>query len=144
MTNDTLAAVVSALEIGIFEQGPEGEFRSVGAPPAWMAAFSRHPTFPFLGSFLAQAQPFWAEPRAERLTWGPCAEVGPDGREFHFTVTALSLPERRILVFELDRQAELMRSLLQKAREQSLSQAGQASTHADDTVGTDPDPTRVV
>ena len=144
MTPDTLAAVVSALEIGIFEQGPEGGFSSVGTPPAWMAAFSRNPTFPFLGSFLLQAQPFWSEPRAERLTWGPCAEVDADGREFHFTVTALSLPDRKILVFELDRQAELMRSLLQRAREQTLAQGGHASAHADDTVGTDPDPTRVV
>ena len=120
MGNDALQAVVSALEIGIFEQAPDGAFASVGTPPAWMAAFSRNPTFPFLGSFLAQARQFWSEPRADRLTWGPCAEVDPKGREFHFTVSALSLPDRKFLVFELDRSAEPMRALLQKAREQAL------------------------
>ena len=92
MSNDALQAVVAALEIGIFEQGPDGGFASVGTPPAWMAAFSRNPTFPFLGSFLPQARQFWSEPRPDRLTWGPCAEVDPDGREFHFTVSACRCP----------------------------------------------------
>ncbi len=144
MNADALAAVVSALEIGIFEQGPDGGFSSLGTPPAWMAAFNRNPTFPFLGSFLPQAQQFWSEPRVDRLTWGPCAEVDPDGREFHFTVTALSLPGRKILVFELDRHAEPMRAVLQKAREQALAHGRQTSAHAADTVGTDPDGTRIV
>ena len=121
MSDDALQAVVTALDIGIFEQGADGAFISVGTPPAWMAAFSRNPTFPFLGSFLPQARQFWSEPRADRLTWGPCAEVDPEGREFHFTVSAVSLPDRKFLVFELDRHAESMRALLQKAREQALA-----------------------
>lgn len=144
MNSDALQAVVSALEIGVFEQAPDGAFISVGTPPAWMAAFSRNPTFPFLGSFLPQARQFWSEPRADRLTWGPCAEVDPEGREFHFTVSALSLPDRKFLVFELDRSAEPMRMLLQKAREHALSQGRAAEPRANDTVGTDPDPTRLV
>ncbi len=129
MSNDALQAVVSALEIGIFEQAPDGGFASVGTPPAWMAAFSRNPTFPFLGSFLPQARQFWSEPRADRLTWGPCAEVDADGREFHFTVSALSLPDRKFLVFELDRHAEPMRALLQKAREQALARGRAGEPH---------------
>lgn len=138
MSSDALAAVVTALEIGIFEQGPDGGFSSVGTPPAWMAAFSRNPTFPFLGSFLPQARQFWSEPRADRLTWGPCAEVDPTGREFHFTVSAVSLPDRKFLVFELDRHAEPMRALLQKAREQALAREGPRDARDDDTRDTDP------
>ncbi len=138
MSTDALQAVVSALEIGIFEQTPDGAFASVGTPPAWMAAFSRNPTFPFLGSFLTQARQFWSEPRADRLTWGPCAEVDPEGREFHFTVSALSLPDRKFLVFELDRSAELMRTLLQKAREQALADSRPGEARAGDTQATDP------
>ncbi len=49
MSNDALQAVVSALEIGIFEQTPDGAFASVGTPPAWMAAFSRNPTLSVSG-----------------------------------------------------------------------------------------------
>jgi hypothetical protein len=138
MSDDALQAVVAALEIGIFEQGADGEFISVGAPPAWMAAFSRNPTFPFLGSFLSQARQFWSEPRADRLTWGPCAEVDPEGREFHFTVSAVSLPDRKFLVFELDRYAEPMRALLQKVREQALAQERTGKASLDDTQDTNP------
>ena len=36
-------------------------------------------------------------------------------------MSAVSLPDRRLLVFELDRHAEPMRALLQKAREQALA-----------------------
>ena len=138
MSNDALQAVVTALEIGIFEQGADGGFTSVGTPPAWMAAFNRNPTFPFLGSFLPQARQFWSEPRPDRLTWGPCAEVDPEGREFHFTVSAVSLPDRRFLVFELDRSAEPMRLLLQKVREQELAQSRPGQPLGDDTQATDP------
>jgi len=138
MSSDALQAVLSALEIGVFEQGPDGGFTSVGAPPTWMAAFSRNPTFPFLGSFLPQARQFWAEPRTDRLTWGPCAEVDSEGREFHFTVSALSLPDRKFLVFEIDRHAESMRALLQKAREQALGQGRPDESRADDTRDTGP------
>ena len=138
MSSDALQAVMAALEIGVFEQGPDGGFISVGTPPAWMAAFSRNPTFPFLGSFLLQAEQFWSEPRLDRLTWGPCAEVDPQGREFHFTVSALSLPDRKCLVFELDRHAEPMRALLQKAREQALAQGRSGESAADDTQDTGP------
>jgi hypothetical protein len=144
MSNDALQAVVAALEIGIFEQRPDGGFSSMGTPPAWMAAFSRNPTFPFLGSFLPQARQFWSTTHADRLTWGPCAEVDADGREFHFTVSALSLPDLKVLVFELDRHAEPMRALLQKAREQALAHGRGAEPHATDTVGTDPDPSLLV
>ena len=129
--NDALAAALGALAIGVFRQDDAGGFVSVGPVPAWMAAFSRNPTFPFLGSFLGQARAFWREPQVERLTWGPCAEVDADGREFHFLVSAISLPEHQLLVFELDRSAEPMRAVLQKARDQALGRSGGA-TLADD------------
>ncbi len=87
---------------------------------------------------MTQARQFWSEPRADRLTWGPCAEVDAEGREFHFTVSALSLPDRKVLVFELDRSAEPMRALLQKAREQALDPRAPGEVRADDTQATDP------
>ena len=64
--NDALSAALGALEIGVFRQDDGGGFVSVGPVPAWMAAFSRNPTFPFLGAFLGQARAFWREPQSER------------------------------------------------------------------------------
>ena len=125
--NDALAAALGALEIGVFRQDDGGGFVSVGPVPAWMTAFSRNPTFPFLGSFLGQARAFWREPQSERLTWGPCAELDEQGREFHFLVSAISLPDHKLLVFELDRGAEQMRAVLQQAREQALGRSAGAA-----------------
>ena len=120
---DVIEAVVGALGIGVFVETPEGRFESVGPVPAWMAAFGRDPTFPFLGSFLEQARRHWESPQATCLTWGPCAEVDQDGREFHYTVSALALPVGRVLVFELDLQAGQMRDLLQRVRTEALTAA---------------------
>jgi hypothetical protein len=144
MDATSLAAVVRALEIGIFEQGPDGGFASVAPVPDWMTAFSRNPTFPFLGSFLTEARDFWSEPREGRLTWGPCAESDATGREFHFTVSAVSLPDHRFLIFELDRNAEQTRAVLQKAREVILERERESASPrkpADDT-GSGPIPDR--
>jgi hypothetical protein len=118
---EALEAALSALEIGVFAEDESGGFVAVGPVPAWMSAFARNPSFPFLGAFLAEARQFWKAPQPGRLTWGPCAEVDERGGEFHFLVSAISLPARKLLVFELDRAAEPMRAVLQKAREQALA-----------------------
>jgi hypothetical protein len=126
MTGDfeALEAAVAALEIGVFRQDDSAGFVSVGRVPGWMSAFSRNPSFPFLGSFLGQARHFWSQPQEGRLTWGPCTELNERGEEFHFLVSAISLPSHKLLVFELDHAAAPMRSVLQKVREQALHQTG--------------------
>ena len=139
MTGDfeALEAAVAALEIGVFRQDDSAGFVSVGRVPSWMSAFARNPSFPFLGAFLGQARHFWSEPQEGRLTWGPCAEVNERGEEFHFLVSAISLPSHKLLVFELDHAAAPLRAVLQKVREQALNQAGNhaqtSRTSSDDT-----------
>jgi hypothetical protein len=130
---EALEAALSALEIGVFAEDGSGGFLAVGPVPAWMAAFARNPSFPFLGAFLSQARHFWKEPQSGRLTWGPAVEVNERGEEFHFLVSAISLPSRKLLVFELDRAAEPMRAVLQKVREQSLAASEGARTFPSDT-----------
>ena len=130
---EALEAALTALEIGVFAEDESGGFVAVGPVPAWMSAFARNPSFPFLGAFLGQARHFWQEPRSERLTWGPCAEVNDRGEEFHYLVSAISLPSRRLLVFELDRAAGPMRAVLQKAREQALAASARPRTSSSDT-----------
>jgi hypothetical protein len=132
---ESLEAVVRALEIGVFEQVADGAFTSVAALPDWMRAFSRNPTFPFLGSFLNEARAFWAEPRETRLTWGPCAEVDETGRTFHFRVSAVSLVDHKFLVFELDHHAEETQAILQKAREVVLQRQSPPRRDHDSTDG---------
>jgi len=132
---ESLEAVVRALEIGVFEQVADGAFTSVAPLPDWMRAFSQNPTFPFLGSFLIEARAFWAEPRDTRLTWGPCSEVDEAGREFHYRVSALSLPDHKYLVFELDHHAEETRAILQKAREVVLQRQTPPARGLDSTDG---------
>ncbi len=135
MKPESLEAVVRALVIGVFEQVADGAFTSVAPLPDWMRAFSQNPTFPFLGSFLIEARAFWAEPRDTRLTWGPCAEVDEAGREFHYRVSALSLPDHKYLVFELDHHAEETRAILQKAREVVLRRQTPPARGLDSTDG---------
>ena len=128
-----LEAAISALEIGVFAQDGDGAFVSVGPVPDWMSAFARNPSFPFLGAFLGQARHFWSQPQTGRLTWGPGVELDALGQEFHFLVSAVSHPEHKLLIFELDRSAAPIRDVLQKVREQALARTGQPGPSIDDT-----------
>ena len=140
MDAERLIAAVRAMDIGIFEQGPDGAFVSVAPPPEWMAVFSRNPTFPFLGSFLIAARDFWKEPRDGRLTWGPCAEIDASGQQFHYTVSALSVPDHKFLVFELDPNAVDAQAMLQKARDAILERHRPPARSTDSTApGLSPD-----
>jgi hypothetical protein len=130
---EALEAALAALEIGVFRQDDSGGFVSVGPVPGWMSAFSRNPSFPFLGAFLGQARHFWSQPQDGRLTWGPGVEVNERGEEFHFLVSAISLPSHKLLVFELDRAAAPMRAVLQQAREQALAAAQKPRSPSSDT-----------
>ena len=100
-------------------------------------AASRNPTFPFLGSFLSQARQFWSEPRADRLTWGPCAEVDPEGREFHFTVSAVSLPIAGSCVRTRSPRRADARAAPEGTRA-ALARERTGKTGLDDTQETDP------
>jgi hypothetical protein len=130
---EALEAALAALEIGVFAEDDSGGFVAAGPVPAWMAAFSKNPSFPFLGAFLGQARHFWSQPQEGRLTWGPAIEVNERGEEFHFLVSALSLPSRKLLVFELDRAAEPVRAVLQRVREQALTDAKRPQRSLGDT-----------
>ena len=120
MTEHALTSAVEALEIAVFEQRPDGGFRSVAPVPSWFRTFGKSTTFPFLGSFLDEARAFWSEPRATPLKWGPCAEIDESGRQVQFIVSAVSAPTHKFLIFELDRHIDDIQHTLQKAREQAL------------------------
>jgi signal transduction histidine kinase len=120
MTDKVFAALLSAIGIAAFERGSDGTFTPLVPPPKWFGHLSRDMTFPFLGAFLEEAGEFWAKTGTGRLSSGLCAEVDERGQEFHFEVSAVAAATRQFLVFERAHDADALRAMLQKAREQAL------------------------
>ena len=92
--------------------------------PAEYAAFvktSPPSEFPFLGHILDEAEAFWISGEEGSRQWGPCVDLGEDGREFHYLVKALTANQRAFLVFQLDEGAERVREVLQKVRADALA-----------------------
>ena len=123
MTDQPLPILVTALDIAAFELAAGGAFRSLATPPPWFGRLSRDGTFPFLGHILDEARAFWDSRDQGLRQWGPCAETGDDGREFHYLVKAVTVGARSFLVFQLDDSAERMRDVLQKVRADALAAA---------------------
>jgi len=120
MSEEVLATLLNAMDIAAFERGADGSFSSVAPPPAWFGRLVGDGTFPFRGHILEEAEQLWKDPAPAQREWGPCAEVDASGREFHYTVTALTLRERHYLVFQLDTGSDRLREVLQRVREQAL------------------------
>jgi hypothetical protein len=120
MSDNTLATLVTALDIAAFERGAEGGFQSLAPPPAWFTRLPRDGTFPFLGHILEEAQGFWNSGANGVREWGPCADVDENGQEFHYRVKALRVDTRAYLVFQIDEGAERLRRVLQRVRSDAL------------------------
>ena len=128
MADDPSPTLLAALGIVVFESLADGTFRPVGQAPSWFSRLSRDGTFPFLGHILDEAHTFWALQVDGQREWGPCAEVGEDGREFHYLVKALRVQRRPYLVFQKDESVERMREVLQKVRSDALAEAQRRPT----------------
>ena len=120
MTDESLAPLLSALDIVAFERTRDGNFRPLTQPPSWFGRLSGDGTFPFLGHVLEEAQGFWNSRSEGMREWGPSADVADDGREFHYVVKALRVQGRAYLVFQRDPGAERVRDVLQKVRSEAL------------------------
>ncbi|MCU0256551.1 MAG: hypothetical protein MUF60_07390, partial [Vicinamibacterales bacterium] len=116
--------LLAALDLVVMERRLDGSFVPLGPVPSWFSGLGRDGTFPFLGTFLGDASEFWARTVRGRLSSGLCATVDAEGREFHFEATAVAIPGRQLLLFELPRGVDDLRSILQEAREEKLSRAG--------------------
>ncbi len=130
MNDPDLIRVLIELGVGVMEQHPEGTFTVVGRMPPWLTRLVPdwpgdtplviQERLPFLESFLPDAQEFWTEKGEGRLRSGLCAEVDESGGEYHYEVSALCVGERRLLLFELRKDFEETREILQKARQNLL------------------------
>jgi hypothetical protein len=130
MADPIFVDLLAALDIVVMERLPDRSFRVIGTIPDWFvpihtaAAAGDTPelerAFPFLDHFLEEAAAFWRQPGDGRLKSGPYTAKDPYGVEFNFEVSTV-LTERRIfLLFQLLRDFDDTRNVLQRARERTL------------------------
>jgi hypothetical protein len=120
MNEEVLPALLSALGYAVFVRGADGTFTPLAPPPDWFKRLG-DVTFPFLGHILEEANDFWRGGTSGFQEWGPCAEVDPNGVEFHYKVIAHNLANRQLLLFQLDTESDHMRGVLSVVRSQSLA-----------------------
>jgi signal transduction histidine kinase len=133
MSEPIPAGLLAGLELVVLERLSEGSFRVLGDSPAWFTRL--HPSaasvsdgfrpgeqFPFLETFLPEAEDFWRGRHPGRLRSGPWSERSPSGQEYHLEATAMCSGDAQwLLIASLGERYEERRSLLQKARENLLA-----------------------
>ena len=123
MSASQLETLLPLLDVAAFIRHGDGSFSAISQAPAWFERLTSDTTFPFLGHILEEANAFWQRGHQGAVDYGPCAEVDENGKEYHYLVTAVSGPSSQYLVFQIDRGADRMRSVLQKLRSEALSAA---------------------
>jgi hypothetical protein len=121
MSDHPLEVLLPSLEMVPFERRPDGSFASLLPPPDWFKPRTAGGVFPFLGHILEEATAFWDLGATGVQEWGPCADVDVEGREFHYRVIGVQTEARQFLVFQLDRDSDRMRDVLQKVRDNALA-----------------------
>ena len=121
MSESPLETLLPLLDTAAFVRTADGSFSAMAPAPAWFQQLTAEPTFPFLGHILEEATAFWQRGTSGSAEWGPCAEVDDEGREYHYTVTALTAGPSQYLIFQVDKGAERMRDVLQKIRSEALT-----------------------
>ena len=130
MSQSLLAELMCALDLAGLERLSGGSFVALTPPPHWLthvfgaAAAGEHVTiakaFPFLDTFLSEAEAFWRGGPARSITSGPFAVEGPSG-QLLLRAAALNVGSRSLLVLERLRGDADPRSFLQTARENKLN-----------------------
>ncbi|HVK84142.1 MAG TPA: HAMP domain-containing sensor histidine kinase [Kofleriaceae bacterium] len=124
-----LAHVFTSLGALVFARGEDGQFSPCNAPPAWCHELGREDLqpgqalaleelFPFLTSFLPEAQRVWSDPAAGVLSSDFWVETGAAGEELHLKARAVRSNGRGVLVIVRDESSYREQQLrLQKARD---------------------------
>src|SRR6476659_6489705 len=123
MSASQLETLLPLLDVAAFIRHGDGSFSAISPAPAWFQRLTSDTTFPFLGHILEEANAFWQRGLHGSVDFGPCAEVDENGHEYHYLVTAVSARSAQYLVFQIDRGADRMRSVLQKVRSEALTAA---------------------
>jgi signal transduction histidine kinase len=127
-----LSPLFAALELLVLERLPGGAFIRRGSLPEWTLAmraaeirgeapFEIENAFPFLGSFLEQAEAAWRAGANTRVASDFWTEVGVTGDEIRLEASAVRLDGRALLVIaQNSRLFHQQQLLLQRARELRL------------------------
>ncbi|OUL22113.1 sensor histidine kinase [Nostoc sp. 106C] len=134
MTDSITDDLFAALNILVLERLNLGSFKVTGTVPNWLRRFC-HPNitsgmevlipeeqFPFLENFLVDAEEFWRNHNAIKLSSGFWTDRDLTGQEYHFEASAICLNNRNILLIELLENSYTEKQyIIQKARENQLS-----------------------
>jgi hypothetical protein len=121
--------LIQALDLFAIERKPDSSFAAIAAPPPWLTPtlgvgadtpFGLAQMFPFLDSFLRDAEIFWRNGTEGRLTSGVFT-AGRGSEELLLRASALNLGTRCIIVLERLHGDADTRPVLQKAREHTLA-----------------------
>jgi hypothetical protein len=131
VTSNVFAEILCRLDLVVFERLPDGVFLRLGPAPApeWFVRLFRDAppdkpitvaeVFPFLESFLTDAEAAWKE--GTRLRSDPFTVTGSSGGEADVVAYAVAVEHRRFLIIELPPDAEQRRRTLQSARDGALA-----------------------
>lgn len=109
-TADAVTLLLAAMQVAAFEVLPSGQFRLLSAPPEWLrglipgieasTGYELTGRFPYLESFLPEAQEVWQKPGGERLWSDIWAEVHATRGEMHLQAWAFQIAGRPFLIIE--------------------------------------------
>ncbi|MFN6465259.1 MAG: HAMP domain-containing sensor histidine kinase [Nostoc sp. DedVER02] len=125
--------LLTALDILSLEQINEGLFKIIGNLPDWLNQFNCNKfalgmnilipqeEFCFLKNFLIDAEEFWLNNNAKKLSSGLWTETDITGQEYHFKAYAIFADNKKVLLIEaLEDSYKEKQDILQKAREYKL------------------------
>ncbi len=133
MTSNVLAGILSSLDLVVFERVAEGIFLRIepAQPPSWFDgvwpdASRNEPValaqaFPFLESFLDEAEDVWSAAGDRRLRSDPFLVKDRAGGDSTLVASAVSVGRRSFVVLESPGDSEERRRTLQGARDRALA-----------------------
>jgi hypothetical protein len=130
MRDPILTDAFYALDLFVAERLPNSSFVALTPPPRWLTRFLSSAAegapvtivqaFPFLGTFLTEAEGFWRDGEKRSMTSGPFAVDDANG-ELLLRAWALNVGVNTLLVLaRLQGEADT-RPMLQKARDNALA-----------------------
>jgi hypothetical protein len=129
MRDPLLTDLFHALDLFVAERLPDSSFVAVTPPPKWLTQFLVAATdggpvtiaqaFPYLDSFLSDAETFWQDGTESPLVSGPFTVAGQT-EEVLLRASALNVGVHSLLVLARLRGDADVRPLLQHARENAL------------------------
>ena len=134
MAKVKLEDILCMLDIVVMEKEKNGSFTLVGNAPEWFVykepksllkknEFKPEDNYPFLESFLVDAEWFWTNQPADRKRFrsAPWVEEDKNGHEYYLEASAVLLDGKELLMIERLGDAYREKTvILQKAREKAL------------------------